>query len=91
MTVRSAVRRGARRAWDHGRVDGTQEGTREARPRRGRPGHDQETVLRRAVELFNRQGYDATSIGDIARELGLTKSALYHHFVRRDDTLRRMT
>ena len=38
--------------------------------RRGRPGYDQETVLRRAVELFNRQGYDATSIGDLARELG---------------------
>jgi AcrR family transcriptional regulator len=48
-------------------------------PRRGRPGHDQETVLRRAVDLFNRQGYDATSVGDLARELGLTKSAIYHH------------
>ena len=48
-------------------------------PRRGRPGHDQETVLRRAIDLFNRQGYDATSIGDLARELGVTKSAIYHH------------
>lgn len=48
-------------------------------PRRGRPGHDQETVLRRAVELFNRQGYDGTSMGDLARELGLSKSAIYHH------------
>ena len=47
--------------------------------RRGRPGYDQETVLRRAIEVFNRQGYDATSIGDLARELGLTKSAIYHH------------
>ncbi|HEX5561674.1 MAG TPA: TetR/AcrR family transcriptional regulator [Nocardioidaceae bacterium] len=47
--------------------------------RRGRPGHDQETVLRRAVELFNRQGYEGTSMGDLARELGLTKSAIYHH------------
>jgi AcrR family transcriptional regulator len=47
--------------------------------RRGRPGYDQETVLRRAIELFNRQGYDAASIGDLARELGLTKSAIYHH------------
>ncbi|HET7684434.1 MAG TPA: TetR/AcrR family transcriptional regulator [Marmoricola sp.] len=48
-------------------------------PRRGRPGYDQETVLRRAIELFNRQGYDGTSMGDIARELGLSKSAIYHH------------
>lgn len=47
--------------------------------RRGRPGYDQETVLRRAIEVFNRQGYDATSVGDLARELGLTKSAIYHH------------
>jgi AcrR family transcriptional regulator len=36
-------------------------------------------VLRRAIELFNQQGYDATSIGDLARELGITKSAIYHH------------
>lgn len=48
-------------------------------PRRGRPGYDQETVLRRAIDLFNRQGYDGTSMGDLARELGLTKSAIYHH------------
>jgi AcrR family transcriptional regulator len=47
--------------------------------RRGRPGHDQQTVLRVAIELFNRQGYDASSMGDLARELGLTKSAIYHH------------
>ncbi len=36
-------------------------------------------MLRRAVDLFNRQGYDATSMGDLAAELGLTKSAIYHH------------
>ena len=50
-----------------------------AAPRRGRPGYDQETVLRRAIELFNEQGYDGTSMGDLARELGFTKSAIYHH------------
>ena len=47
--------------------------------RRGRPGYDQETVLRRAIELFNEQGYDGTSMGDLARELGFSKSAIYHH------------
>jgi len=47
--------------------------------RRGRPGYDHQTVLRRAVEVFNRQGYDGTSMGDLARELGVGKSALYHH------------
>ncbi|WP_432826716.1 TetR/AcrR family transcriptional regulator [Dactylosporangium sp. CA-092794] len=47
--------------------------------RRGRPGYDQATVLRRAIELFNAKGYDATSMGDLAKDLGLTKSAIYHH------------
>lgn len=55
--------------------------------RRGRPGYDQETVLRRAVELFNRQGYDATSMGDIAKDLGLTKSAIYHHVPSKEHLL----
>ncbi|MFD1824315.1 MULTISPECIES: TetR/AcrR family transcriptional regulator [Mumia] len=57
--------------------------------RRGRPGYDQETVLRRAVALFNRQGYDATSVGDLARELGLTKSAIYHHVPSKEHLLAR--
>jgi AcrR family transcriptional regulator len=55
--------------------------------RRGRPGHDQQTVLRAAIELFNRQGYDATSMGDLARELGLTKSAIYHHVPSKEHLL----
>ncbi|MCF6379952.1 TetR/AcrR family transcriptional regulator [Nocardioides KLBMP 9356] len=57
------------------------------RARRGRPGHDQQSVLRVAVELFNRQGYDATSMGDLARELGLTKSAIYHHVPSKEHLL----
>ena len=44
-------------------------------------------MLRRAIELFNRQGYDATSIGDLARELGLTKSAIYHHVPSKETLL----
>ncbi len=55
--------------------------------RRGRPGHDQQTVLRVAIDVFNRQGYDATSIGDLARELGLTKSAIYHHVPSKEHLL----
>lgn len=58
-----------------------------AAPRRGRPGYDQRTVLRRAVELFNRQGYDATSVGDLAAELGLSKSAIYHHVTGKEELL----
>ena len=57
------------------------------RPRRGRPGYDQQAVLRTAVDLFNRQGYDGTSMGDLARELGLTKSAIYHHVPSKEHLL----
>jgi AcrR family transcriptional regulator len=53
--------------------------TGDVAPRRGRPGYDASTVLRRAIDLFNQQGYEATSIGDLARDLGVTKSAIYHH------------
>src|SRR4051794_3220853 len=57
------------------------------RRRRGRPGHDQAAILRAAVELFNRKGYDATSMGDLARELGLTKPAIYHHVAGKEQLL----
>lgn len=52
-----------------------------------RPGHDQAAVLRAAIDLFNRQGYDATSMGDLARELGIGKSSLYHHVSGKEDLL----
>ncbi|MFC6705044.1 TetR/AcrR family transcriptional regulator [Flexivirga alba] len=57
--------------------------------RRGRPGKDQATVLREAIELFNLQGYDATSMGDLAARLGFTKSALYHHVPSKEHLLQR--
>lgn len=44
-------------------------------------------MLRRAIELFNRQGYDGTSMGDLARELGLSKSAIYHHVPSKEHLL----
>jgi AcrR family transcriptional regulator len=59
-----------------------------ARPRRGRPGHDQEAVLAAAVRLFNDRGYEATSMGDLAESLGITKSSIYHHVTSKQDLLR---
>lgn len=56
-------------------------------PRRGRPGYDREGVLAVAVQVFNEQGYDATSVADLAQRLGLTKSALYHHFSSKEEVL----
>ena len=59
----------------------------DARPRRGRPGYDRAGVLEIAVELFNEQGYDATSVADLAARLGVTKSALYHHYTSKEELL----
>lgn len=55
--------------------------------RRGRPGYDRDGILAVAVQLFNEQGYDATSVSDLARRLGLAKSALYHHFSSKEELL----
>lgn len=55
--------------------------------RRGRPGYDRDGVLAVAVQLFNEQGYDATSVADLAQRLGLSKSALYHHFASKEELL----
>ena len=56
--------------------------------RRGRPGHDLESVLRGAVKVFNERGYDGTSMEDLSRELGITKSAIYHHVASKEELLR---
>src|SRR6478672_2537534 len=37
-------------------------------------------ILRTAMALFTSQGYDATSLRQIADRLGFTKAALYYHF-----------
>lgn len=47
--------------------------------RRGRPGHDVASVVATSVAVFNVRGYDGTSMDDLARRLGITKSAIYHH------------
>lgn len=38
-----------------------------------------------ALELFTEQGYEATSLREIAERLGVTKAALYYHFKTKED------
>jgi len=59
-----------------------------ARRRSGRPGHDADSVLRIAARVFNERGYDGTSMEDLARALGVTKSAIYHHVSGKTELLR---
>ncbi len=44
-------------------------------------------ILQAAQELFREQGYDATSLRQIAAELAITKAALYYHFPAKDDII----
>src|SRR6516164_8413382 len=44
-------------------------------------------ILDIALELFTEQGFDATSLRQIAERLGVTKAALYYHFESKDDIL----
>jgi AcrR family transcriptional regulator len=38
-----------------------------------------------ALELFTEQGYEATSLREIAERLNVTKAALYYHFKTKED------
>ncbi len=54
----------------------------------GRARVTRERILEAASELFTEQGYDATSLREIAERLGFTKAALYYHFQSKDEILR---
>ena len=44
-----------------------------------------ERILRTALRLFARDGYEAVSVSAIAGELGMTKGALYKHYRNKRD------
>jgi AcrR family transcriptional regulator len=61
-----------------------------ARRGRGRPAkYSPSELLDVVVAEFNARGYDATSMGDIARATGQTKSSVYHHVAGKEELLRR--
>jgi len=46
-----------------------------------------ERIITVAARLFSEKGFNATSIRDIADELGVTKAALYYHFTSKEEIL----
>lgn len=46
-----------------------------------------EAILSKALKLFAARGYEAVSVADIAKELGITKGALYRHYKNKRDVL----
>lgn len=54
-----------------------------------RPNYDVESLLTVAVAEFNNRGYDATSMEDLSRAAGITKSSFYHHVSGKEELLRK--
>ena len=66
----------------------TTEATVEPAPR-GRPRQfDDDAVIEAVVQLFWRQGYEATSMADVVEATGLNKSSLYNSFGSKDALFR---
>ncbi|MEU7908493.1 helix-turn-helix domain-containing protein [Actinoplanes sp. NPDC049118] len=53
-----------------------------------RQGDTKAEIRQVAMELFTSQGYEATSLREIAERLGVTKAALYYHFRSKEDIVR---
>jgi AcrR family transcriptional regulator len=64
-----------------------QAGPGQSPARRGRPGYDLESLLAVAVAVFNERGYDGTSMEDLSRALGISKSSIYYHVDSKEDLL----
>jgi AcrR family transcriptional regulator len=44
-----------------------------------------EYIIDEAYKLFLQKSYDSVSISDISNAIGLTKGALYHHFLNKEE------
>lgn len=57
-------------------------------PRSGRPrASSREVLAEAACELFLEQGYDATSVSDITRRAGVSRSSFFNYFSAKSDVL----
>jgi AcrR family transcriptional regulator len=92
---RDAVRDARRAARDSNRRarESVMESVREARAaaratqHHGREGDTRSKIQQVGLRLFTEHGYEATSLREIAEELGVTKAALYYHFRSKDEII----
>jgi len=56
-------------------------------PRHTDEGDTRERILDVALDLFIEQGYDKTTLRQIAGPLGFTQAAIYYHFAAKEDIL----
>jgi AcrR family transcriptional regulator len=45
-------------------------------------------IIQTALDIFSKNGYRATTMNDIAKEMGVSKGALYSYFKSKDDILK---
>ena len=62
--------------------------TRSASRRGGDPSNTRQALLKSALALFDRLGYDATSVQQIVDDAHRTKGAFYHHWESKEALLR---
>ena len=55
---------------------------------KGRRTDTRAVILQTALELFAEKGYEATSMREIAEQIGISKPALYYHFDSKEDIVR---
>ena len=46
-----------------------------------------ERIFAAALELFSTQGFEATSVSQIADEVGICKASMYSHFTSKQEIL----
>ncbi|MGW0082083.1 TetR/AcrR family transcriptional regulator [Streptomyces sp. NPDC003393] len=63
-------------------MGGTMDGTK-----RQRRGNTRQRIQDVALELFAEQGYEKTSLREIAERLDVTKAALYYHFKTKEEII----
>ncbi|MDF3303017.1 TetR/AcrR family transcriptional regulator [Streptomyces tropicalis] len=63
-------------------MGGTMDGTKQQRR-----GNTRQRIQDVALELFAEQGYEKTSLREIAEHLDVTKAALYYHFKTKEEIL----
>jgi AcrR family transcriptional regulator len=83
--AREAAREAAQVAREAARKAG--QAAREARRHGGHEDDTRTRIQRIALELFTENGYEATSLREIAERLGVTKAALYYHFKTKDEII----
>jgi AcrR family transcriptional regulator len=53
----------------------------------GRRTNTRERIRAKALELFTTQGYELTTLAQVADQLAITRPAVYHHFRSKEDLL----